>query len=210
MAGSRHPFGSRTTLFGGLSLFVAVAVGVAVFAVLSGGSGSGRSAAGGGSPSASPTPAPRFAFHIASVRVMPTGRKKGVKKAAHAAALDIENTLDTVYTTGFLDPRTWESGSYGGAWRAFTKEAIARARTDEPTLTLGARAGDVFTSITPHNGRLVLQILLDRKGHPSTAIADIGPTFCAAEAVPRITLTSPKVSTVSIRNASNDVYDGAG
>ena len=34
--------------------------------------------------------------------------------------------------------------------------------------------------------------------------------FCAPDAVPRITLMRPKVSTASIRNASVEVYPEAG
>jgi len=36
------------------------------------------------------------------------------------------------------------------------------------------------------------------------------PTFCAPDAVPRITLTSPIVSSISIQNAASAVYPCAG
>ena len=36
------------------------------------------------------------------------------------------------------------------------------------------------------------------------------PMLCAPDAVPRITLTNPSVSTDSIRNASNEEYPAAG
>src|SRR4029077_12465503 len=43
-----------------------------------------------------------------------------------------------------------------------------------------------------------------------TPIAPKIPMFCAPDAVPRMTLTSPRVSTVSIRNASPAEKPGAG
>src|SRR3984885_7803059 len=46
--------------------------------------------------------------------------------------------------------------------------------------------------------------------YPPTPSAPIVPTFCAAEAVPRITLTSPPVTAVSIRNACQLWYPGPG
>ena len=43
-----------------------------------------------------------------------------------------------------------------------------------------------------------------------TPIAPIIPMFWAPDAVPRITLTRPRVSTASIRNASDAEYPDAG
>ena len=37
--------------------------------------------------------------------------------------------------------------------------------------------------------------------YPATAKADIGPTFCARDAVPRIVLSSPAVSSISMNIA---------
>jgi len=175
VAGPRHLLGSRTALLGGLGVLVAAGVALGVFFAVHGGASRGNGpAANSRSPSVSPSPIPHFTFNLASVRVMPTGKKKGVKQAAHAAAMDIRSTLDTVYATGFIDPRAWRGGHYGDAWRAFTKDAIARARSDESTLTLGTRAASVFSAVLPHEGRLMVRILLDPKGHPSTAVADVG------------------------------------
>jgi hypothetical protein len=174
VAGPRHLLGSRTALLGGLGVLLAAGVALGIFFAVHGGSRGNGPAASSGTPSVSPSPIPHFTFNLASVRVMPTGTKKGVKHAAHTAAMGIRSTLDTVYATGFIDPRAWRGGHYGEAWRAFTKDAIARARTDEPTLTLGTRAGTVFSAVMPHAGRLQVRILLDPKGHPSTAVADVG------------------------------------
>jgi hypothetical protein len=158
---------------------VATGVAIGVFFAVHGG-GTGRSAAAPNSHSPS-APAPHFSFNLAKVRVMPTGKKKGAKQAAHAAAMDIRSTLDTVYATGFIDPRTWRSGHYGEAWRAFTKDAISRARSDAATLTLGTRAGSVFNSVEPHAGMLVVRILLNPKGRPKTAVANVGFAARASE-----------------------------
>ena len=42
-----------------------------------------------------------------------------------------------------------------------------------------------------------------RAMYAPTAIAPMTPTFCAPDAVPRMTLTNPRVRTASIRNASH-------
>jgi hypothetical protein len=160
----------------GVIVVVGAALGV-FFAVRGGGSGGTSAASGSPSPSATTAPVPSFSFNLASVHVLPTGTKKGVLRAAHAAATHIRTALDTVYATGFVDPRTWSTGHYGKAWGEFTKEAIGRARSDENTLTLGARADRVFTSVMPHTGRLDVRILIDPRGHPSTAVANV--TFAA-------------------------------
>jgi hypothetical protein len=128
-------------------------------------------------PSESGAPVPAFSFEVASVQPLPTGVKKGVAQATHAAATDIHETLDQLYVAGFIDPATWGTGHYHEAWQAFTSDAITTARNDEETLTLGARAGRMFSTVLPHAGSLRLRILIDPSGHPSTAVADV--TFAA-------------------------------
>src|SRR6478672_6400745 len=46
--------------------------------------------------------------------------------------------------------------------------------------------------------------------YPPTAIADSGPTFWADDAVPRIVLTSPNVSSASVAVASRTLTPGPG
>jgi hypothetical protein len=122
-------------------------------------------------------PPPKFDFRIASVKPLPTGKTKNIWTTAGAAAQNIRTTLNRLYITGFLDRAAWASGHYGGAWGLFTSEALPTARRDEGTLTLGAAAGRTYQAVTPNAGRLAVRVLMDRYGHPSTAVALV--TFSA-------------------------------
>ena len=120
---------------------------------------------------ASESPVPAFSFNLAKVQSIATGKKKHAMATAKAAAQHIEQTLDHLYVAAFIDPNAWRSGHYGEAWRLFTSDALPTARSDETALTLGPGAGRTFQSVAPHRGKLVVRVLMDRMGHPSTAVA---------------------------------------
>lgn len=172
MASPRHlkPRSRRTAVPSAIALFVALSA-VATLTVVFLGSGRGQGPPPAPTPSASPVP--HFAFRVARVQPIPTGSKKTAGPAARAAAARIGHTLDSLYLAGFLDPNAWRRGSYGGAWRAFASEAVTQAQVDEPTLTLGPRAGAVFRSVRAHTAIARVRVLVDRLGHPSTAEAAV-------------------------------------
>src|SRR5205085_10395880 len=72
---------------------------------------------------------------------------------------------------------TWRTAHYGDAWRLFSGSVAGTVRKEEATLTLGARAGSRFDSVIPRTGRAAVRVLMDRLGHPLTAVAAV--TFAA-------------------------------
>jgi hypothetical protein len=115
-------------------------------------------------------PVPRFDFHVGSVRAIRTGEKGGIYIAKRAVA-NIRSTLNRLYRTGFLDPNSWETGSYGDIWSLFDHATLPKARNDLATLTLGQNAGSLYDDVVPARGRLRVRVLLDHAGNPSTAVA---------------------------------------
>ncbi|MFN2545166.1 MAG: hypothetical protein ABR600_11460 [Actinomycetota bacterium] len=160
----------RTALLSGTAFIIAFALIATAYGAFREHS---RGTASGGLPvpEASGTPVPDFTFGLTGVQPIATGAKRDAVAAAHSAALHIEQTLDTLYLTGFLDPNTWVTGRYGGAWQLFTPDAVRTARTDDATLTLGPDAGRMYSAVRPHAGQLQVRVLMDRLGHPSTAVA---------------------------------------
>jgi hypothetical protein len=116
-------------------------------------------------------PVPDFSFQLSGVRPIATGKAQGAQDAAQSVASRIQETLDHLYVTGFVDPNAWGQGNYDGIWQLFTPDAVATAHTDESTLTLGTRAGQTYRWLKPHEGRLRVRVLMDKLGHPSTAVA---------------------------------------
>jgi hypothetical protein len=160
----------RTTLIRGSALLLVVGLAGGLYIGLRGDrTPTSVEVAPGSIPSA--VTRTQFSFHLGAIRPIPTGRKKNAEPAARGAAQLVSATLDRLYDTGFLDPASWQHGTYGDAWRLFTSDALPTARADESTLTLGAHAGGRYQVVYPHAGHLAVRVLMDRYGHPSTAVA---------------------------------------
>jgi hypothetical protein len=162
---------ARRTLIRGSALVIGLGLAGGVFLAVHGDRAGSPPATSPVAPKPQPSPVPKFAFSLDAVKPIATGKKKDAGAIAHSAAQHIQQTLTRLYVTGFLDPNDWRSGRYTDAWRLFTSDAIAIARRDESTLTLGAQAGRTYDIVMPHAGQLAVRVLMDKYGHPSTAVA---------------------------------------
>jgi hypothetical protein len=154
------------------SVVTLVVVVVAAVLVLFHSKGSPGPSATTPGPSSGPVVG-NFAFTVKRVRAVPTGATAGTTAAATAAAKRIERTMDSLYFTGYLDESAWRSGSYDAAWKLFSRDAQARARRDEGRLTLGSGAGSRYTSVTAGPNAAYVRVLMDRSGHPATAVVTV-------------------------------------
>jgi hypothetical protein len=150
---------------------MALALVGGVYVAFGGREGVGRGAGPLLEPNPTPVPIPDFAFSLSKVRPIATGKKQDAMAIAHSAASRIQQTLDRLYMTGFIDPNAWGAGRYGDLWRLFASDAVGTARADDSTLTLGSNAGKLYSTVAPHVGQLRVQVLMDKLGHPSTAVA---------------------------------------
>jgi len=93
--------------------------------------------------------------------------------SAQQVAQDVTPTIDDLYTFAFLDPSNWHDGEYDEAFDAFADGAQQTARSNADVLTLGANAGDMFTSVEPRKSTLAYQVLFDKHGNPHTVVATV-------------------------------------
>ena len=117
---------------------------------------------------------PPFDFKVAKAVAIPvtTGQTpKRLAAAANTAASGAVNTIDTVYTEGFLDPSSWEDADYDDAWSQFSKDAAERAQADADTLTAGSDAGPAYDTIEPAKSTLRPRVLFDDNGKPVSVVA---------------------------------------
>ena len=109
-------------------------------------------------------------FPLSNTAAVATGNRNAA--AARDAATEIQATLSAFYDAAFMDPTTREQGLPAGAWNAFATSIRERARNDAASLTLGEPGSRVDTlSIT--NASLSVRVLLDPKGRPDSAIANV-------------------------------------
>jgi hypothetical protein len=137
------------------------------------------------SPTVTPTPAatrstsapakaPAFDFRVLKftpVRGSPRTRVKVVRERTRGAVRHIRDELGRMYRLAFLDPADWQHDRYGRAFRFFAGEARTAALRHATLLTLGPDAGRRFERVASARGTLKIRVLLDRGGHPFTAVA---------------------------------------
>src|SRR5207247_3224792 len=90
---------------------------------------------------------------------------------ARRAVGNIRDELGRMYRLAFLVPADWRHDRYGPAYRFFAGDARVSARSHARLLTLGPDAGGRFDRVVSAHGTLKVQVLLDRGGHPFTAVA---------------------------------------
>lgn len=144
-----------------------VALGVVLFLLFRGG-GSGGGILDGGDDTI-----PAFDFRVTrAVPILTTDKKpKQFDATAKDVAVQVGDTLTTLYTEAFLDPANWRGGSYDEVWPLFEDGSQAAAQQNGTTLTLGPSAGDRFGKVDQPLGTLNLKVLLDRANQPATAVA---------------------------------------
>lgn len=171
MPAGRHSSGSRTSpavialIVGALVVVAAVA-----FVLLKG--GSGGTSAGGAKDHGISTQTPNFSFDVRKVVVVPTvSGDKTSKTASDAIAQSVSNDLANFYKTAYLDPNNWSTGKYDSAWQFFDKTALADAKGDAASLTLGN--GSAYQSVMPKPSTTTIKILMGAGGKPDTAAAQV-------------------------------------
>ena len=129
---------------------------------------------GGGTEVAAETPDLTFnASKPVVVTVTAAQRPKTLAAGAQAASKRAVAVLDTVYTEAFLDPSSWDGGSYDDAWTQFTDEAGARAEAQADSLTAGSAAGDTYARIEPLKATVCPRVLVDETGKPLSVVAQV-------------------------------------
>jgi hypothetical protein len=142
------------------AVLVAAAIGVAVWFFLFR-DGSGFLDAGDETPT--------FRFDLRKVSSVAL-EGKGSGPALKQAALDLQATLDAMYSAGFVDPAQWEDGEFPAVLEAFSARASDGAREDLPDLTLGPAAREL-DSVEPGRSRLDVRFLLTPNRQPFAAVA---------------------------------------
>jgi hypothetical protein len=112
---------------------------------------------------------PRFSFTIRGVKGVAVDGAAGRQELA-AQARGIRETLDAMYSAGFVDPAQWQGGTFPAVLQAFSAEAAGRARKDLDDLSLGPTARDM-DSVRPAKSTLDVDFLVDPSKQPYAAVA---------------------------------------
>jgi LCP family protein required for cell wall assembly len=78
--------------------------------------------------------------------------------------------LTQLYSIGFVDPSRWDGGRFPALYRLFSRDARSGVHRDLSDLSVG-RLATRLSAVRPRRARLDLRFLLDRGGHPVTAVA---------------------------------------
>lgn len=119
---------------------------------------------------------PGFDFKVTKVSAIATEpgiRDKELASQARTVADYVVPVLDDLFTAAFLDRDAWTIGDYSDAWAAFDATATDAALASIETLTLGAAAGERFSTVLPDRGTLRIEVLFDPEGLPSFATATV-------------------------------------
>jgi hypothetical protein len=125
-------------------------------------------------------PTPDFQFRGAKavpIATVATQSTKKLKNPAQEAARQTTGVIHQLYTSAFLDPANWQSGTYDSAYALFSSSAAAQAKASADVLTAGPQAGDTFTDIQPGKATIQSRVLMDLRGNPFTVVAKV--TFTA-------------------------------
>ena len=146
---------------------VLVAIGVAIFLMLR-----GDGPIIGGDDEVTPP----FDFIVkgaSAVATVPDADEATLASTAEDVAQEITPTIDDLFTNGYLDPSNWRDGDYEEVFATFAPDAVATAEESVDTLTLGATAGDVFSTVDPGKSKLSYQVLFDPDGAVETAVVTV-------------------------------------
>jgi hypothetical protein len=124
--------------------------------------------------------APSFFFALDSASSVSTAARVGSPEATRETARAVRKVLNELYRKAFLDPSTWEGGSFDAALEAFDTDAYGDATADLESLTLGT--GARYERVQPGEGTLSVTVLLGPDGQPVTAEATV--SFSATAIAP--------------------------
>ena len=115
---------------------------------------------------------PDFSFEVRKVIVVPTvPGDKTAKTDSDAIAQAVSENLASFYKTAYLDPNNWSTGKYETSWAFFEKAALAAAKANADSLTLGD--GSAYETVTPKPSTTTVKILMGPEGKPDTAAAQV-------------------------------------
>ena len=140
----------------------------------------GTSGAGpeAGPTSSSPASAPAAELKVRLIRVEGHPVEGHIKpRRLWPVADHVRDTIDSLYTAGFVDPAAWRDGRFTEILPFFRGEAQGEARRDANRLTLGPAARHL-AEVHPKRARLRVDILTDAGEHPVAALAHM--RFAAA------------------------------
>ncbi len=127
-------------------------------------------------PSPLVPPVPSFHFRVAKFTPVKGSSRTPVavvRRVTRRAVGNIRDGLERMYRLAFLVPADWQHDRYGPAFAFFSGDARTSARKHTSLLTLGPDAGRRFEAVASARGTLKIQVLLDRGGHPVTAVATV-------------------------------------
>jgi hypothetical protein len=100
-----------------------------------------------------------------------TVKAKDLQAAAAQTATEATPVIDTLFTQAFLNPENWRNGSYDSALEGFDDAARTSAEKQIETVTLGAKAGDTYDTVSPSKSKLWFRVLFDADSTPRTVVA---------------------------------------
>jgi hypothetical protein len=98
-------------------------------------------------------------------------KTKDLQAAAAQTAADATPVIDDLFTQAFLNPENWRNGTYDSALEGFDDAARTSAEKQIETVTLGAKAGDTYDTVSPGKSKLWFRVLFDADSTPRTVVA---------------------------------------
>jgi hypothetical protein len=98
-------------------------------------------------------------------------KTKDLQAAAAQTATEATPVIDDLFTQAFLTPENWRNGSYDAALEGFDDAARSSAEKQIETVTLGAKAGDTYDTVSPAKSKLWFRVLFDADSTPRTVVA---------------------------------------
>lgn len=113
---------------------------------------------------------PPFSLSTKRVTAVSMGGKRIA--APRPMARPVARTLSALYGGLFLDPDAWEEGPTSEAWSSFSRDAMARAREDIGSFSLGD-VGPRVETLDVTRSRLDVRLLLDDGNRVLAAFAAV-------------------------------------
>jgi len=178
---------------------ILVVLGVALFLLL-GGNDSPLDAVGGMFSDEPPVPTFEFTHVTSGYTATVAGANKDAQnKTSDEVATQIAEPVTSLFQAGYVDPSSW--GDAGEIEDLFTDDAQKQIEANIGVLTLGADAGNTYTSVQPSTSDLRVVTLTDGKGDALRALAE--PQFVAIA-----THTDGTYSKITVTGTLFFVHDG--
>ena len=145
---------------------------------------------------------PTFEFtHVTSgyEATVAGANKDAQNKTSDEVATQVAEPVTSLFQAGYVDPSSW--GDAGAIEDLFTDDAQKQIEANIGVLTLGADAGNTYTSVQPSTSNLRVVTLTDGKGDALRALAE--PEFTAIA-----THTDGTYSKITVTGTLFFVHDG--